>query len=449
MLTSAHRCGGAVLGHAIPVTPSGNATLLIVNCKRRARRLDYMEYHLVTFILFHSRLKMSQVIDLCYGGDNGEWPNAASVPPLPLSRKRRRENEESSNDAHLRNENGPGNNTATGWAKFVFDLELAEEVEVGVSLHRKRRSVMKSERIAKNDAAGKNAQTQKGVQATEKDVGSEDAQVVDLDESHEGIAAVASYPMNLDSEQTSRDDRSANDHSQKRLTSKYTAWEVRLSELADYRKIHGHCNVPQKYSENTKLGTWVANQRHQGKTSQMTLPRIQALESLGFEWGSRGTAWEDRLSELAEYRKVHGHCNVSCRYSENIKLGTWVETQRSQYSLHLKGKTSHMTLPRIQALENLGLQWVSRGTAWEDRLSELVEYRKVHGHCNVSQKYSENTKLGRWVETQRYQYSWHQEGKTSRITLPRIQALERLGFDWKPSISRRQGKTKEAGLDMT
>jgi hypothetical protein len=83
------------------------------------------------------------------------------------------------------------------------------------------------------------------------------------------------------------------------------------------------------------------------------------------------------------------------------------------------------------------------------RLSELAEYRKVHGHCNVSQKYSENTKLGRWVETQRYQYSWHQEGKTSRITLPRIQALERLGFDWKPSISRWQGKTKKAGLDMT
>jgi hypothetical protein len=31
----------------------------------------------------------------------------------------------------------------------------------------------------------------------------------------------------------------------------------RLSELADYRKIHGHCNVPAKYSENTKLGNWV------------------------------------------------------------------------------------------------------------------------------------------------------------------------------------------------
>jgi hypothetical protein len=41
----------------------------------------------------------------------------------------------------------------TGWPEFVFDLELADEVEV--SLHRKRRSIMKSERTAKNDEARK------------------------------------------------------------------------------------------------------------------------------------------------------------------------------------------------------------------------------------------------------------------------------------------------------
>jgi hypothetical protein len=31
----------------------------------------------------------------------------------------------------------------------------------------------------------------------------------------------------------------------------------------------------------------------------MTFPRIEALESLGFEWSSR-TDWEERLSELAD-----------------------------------------------------------------------------------------------------------------------------------------------------
>jgi hypothetical protein len=231
---------------------------------------------------------MSQVFDLCEGSDgNGGWPNAASVPPLPLTRKRRRDNEESSHDTHPHNENGSGNKTATGWAKFVFDLELADEVEVFP--HRKRRSIMKSERNAKNDAAGKIAQNLKVVQANENNVGSEDTQVVDHYESHEGIAAAASHLMNSDSEQTSRDDGSANNNSLKRSTSKHRPnasgrqreslsavavargtqqiinedlttninppWEERLSELADYRKIHGHCNVPRKYSQNAKLGT--------------------------------------------------------------------------------------------------------------------------------------------------------------------------------------------------
>jgi hypothetical protein len=383
---------------------------------------------------------MSQVIDLCEGDDNGEWPNAASAPPpLPFSRKRRREKEESFNDAHPRkNENGPGNKT-TGWAKFVFDLELADEVEVGVSLHRKRRSVTKSERRAKNDAAGKIAQTLKEIHATEKEVGSEDEKSVDHDESHEGIAAAASHPMYSDSEQTSRDDGSANKRSQKRSTSRGTAWEDRLNELANYRKVHGHCNVPQRYRKNAKLGKWVDTQRYQhglhlkGKASAITLPRIQALESLGFEWGtSKRTAWEDRLSELADYRKVHGHCDVPQKYSENAKLGSWVDKQRQQYSLHLKGKTSQITLPRIEALERLGFDWVSRGAncTWEVRLNELADYRKVHGHCNVPRKYSENTMLGRWVAHQRHQYSLHLKGETSLITLPRIQALERLGFEW-------------------
>jgi hypothetical protein len=272
---------------------------------------------------------------------------------------------------------------------------------------------------------------------TENDVGSEGTQVVGHDESHEDVAA-ASYPMNSDSEQTSRDDGSANKHSQNRSTLRGAAWEDRLSELADYCKVHGHCNVPQRYSENIKLGTWVKHQRNQyrlhlkGETSQITLPRIQALESLSFEWGSRGAncPWEDRLSELADYRKVHGHCNVPKGYSENIKLARWIAHQRSQYCLHLKGNKSQITLPRIEALESLGFEWDSRGTAWEDRLSELADFRKVHRHCNVPQKYSENVKLGKWVGYQRYQYSLHQKGKTSPLTLPRIQVLESLGFKW-------------------
>jgi hypothetical protein len=71
------------------------------------------------------------------------------------------------------------------------------------------------------------------------------------------------------------------------------AWAERLYELAEFRKIYMHCNVPSKYSENSQLATWVKCQRRQykmhveGKTSNMTPLRISSLENTGFEWELR------------------------------------------------------------------------------------------------------------------------------------------------------------------
>jgi hypothetical protein len=137
---------------------------------------------------------MSQVIDLCEDSrdddnDNGEWPNTASIPSLPLSRKRCRDKEELSNDAHSRYENGLGNKTGTGSAEFVVDLELADEVEVSLLPHKKRRGEMKNGSSETIDSEIECSQILKGVLVTEKDVGSEDtqAQVADHRESYEGI----------------------------------------------------------------------------------------------------------------------------------------------------------------------------------------------------------------------------------------------------------------------
>jgi hypothetical protein len=80
-------------------------------------------------------------------------------------------------------------------------------------------------------------------------------------------------------------------------------------------------------------------------------------------------------------------------------------------------------------------------------LSELADYRKIHGHCNVSKHYSENAKLGTWVTNQRYHYRLHLEGKTSSMTLSRIHELECLDFQWNARIGRNKGTSKKPSLD--
>jgi hypothetical protein len=60
------------------------------------------------------------------------------------------------------------------------------------------------------------------------------------------------------------------------------------------------------------------------------------------------------MSELVDYRQIHGHCNVP-RNGKNTNLSCWVKKQRANYKLHLVGKKSPMTPFRIQKLESLGI----------------------------------------------------------------------------------------------
>jgi hypothetical protein len=146
--------------------------------------------------------------------------------------------------------------------------------------------------------------------------------------------------------------------------------------------------------------------------------RNHRQRSRGCNRGSLFSVWEDRLSELAEYRRIHGHCNVPLNCSENAKLATWVANQRKEYRSRVKGKTSHITPARIQELECLGFKWRVYVTTWEDRLRELADYRRIHGHCNIPRNYSESSKLANWVANQRMQYKWHLDGNTSTLTPP-------------------------------
>jgi hypothetical protein len=71
------------------------------------------------------------------------------------------------------------------------------------------------------------------------------------------------------------------------------AFEERLKELEEYKMIHKHCNVPSNYKVNSSLASWVKCQRRQwrlfqeGKECNITLQRIQQLESMGFQFNIR------------------------------------------------------------------------------------------------------------------------------------------------------------------
>jgi hypothetical protein len=65
-------------------------------------------------------------------------------------------------------------------------------------------------------------------------------------------------------------------------------WHQRYKELAEFKKKHGHCNVPQNYALNKSLGKWVHRQRHEAKKFNQNLPsfltpdRAEALKKIDF-----------------------------------------------------------------------------------------------------------------------------------------------------------------------
>ena len=89
----------------------------------------------------------------------------------------------------------------------------------------------------------------------------------------------------------------------------------------------------------------------------MSDERVTALEDIGFVWDSHSAVWSERLQDLVDYKRVHGHCNVPSRYAENRQLAIWVKRQRRQYKFYCEKQPSAMTEERINRLNAVGFEW--------------------------------------------------------------------------------------------
>jgi len=171
------------------------------------------------------------------------------------------------------------------------------------------------------------------------------------------------------------------------------------------------------------------------------------------------------MEKLTKFHAREGHSNVPVQFQDDPKLGIWVNTQRKCHKRLLQGKKPAMSLERVHALEKIGFSWVSTSASgkkhddnkWLMRYEELKKFKAQFGHCSVPQKWAVNPALGSWVTVQRYRYRHikvktemglyygHDKGKEKRKekSLDRIEALDRLGFQWrcqKSNFKRNDGK---------
>lgn len=132
-------------------------------------------------------------------------------------------------------------------------------------------------------------------------------------------------------------------------------WQQIYACLVRFRQEHGHTDVPRRFPAVPRLGEWVKEQRHYGRSGRLHPARRARLDAIGFVWSSRWPLdrWEKRFAQLLAYRERFGHCRVPQKWKDDVPLGRWVEVQRQ---FKRKGRLSP---ERIQRLDAIGFQWAA------------------------------------------------------------------------------------------
>ncbi|MFZ6009114.1 MAG: helicase associated domain-containing protein, partial [Bacteroidota bacterium] len=210
-------------------------------------------------------------------------------------------------------------------------------------------------------------------------------------------------------------------------------WEFHYGELLDFKKEHGHTNVPEGYKRNQVLAGWVSRQRSKYKKGELSKERIRRLEGIGFLLRYRDQNWENRFKELVAYKREHRHLDRFQIRRDNYTLGLWIHTQLSRIGT--------MSDYRKKKLTTLGLK-LEKGDTYSERWNAMFEklkaFVKEHGHFSVSRKY--DYRLMVWISRNR---ALKAKGNLSK---ERIKKLEGLGFKWRHETFADLWKTGYAKL---
>lgn len=108
-------------------------------------------------------------------------------------------------------------------------------------------------------------------------------------------------------------------------------------------------------------------------------------------------------------------CNPTARL-ENVETST-------------QGTTAGMKVDPSQAETQSPLSDDEK--LWLRRFRELLEFKRVHGHCNAPRRPKETRRMYNWIYKQRTEYRKENHGK---LTATQVKLMNEIEFDWAPSV---------------
>ena len=141
-------------------------------------------------------------------------------------------------------------------------------------------------------------------------------------------------------------------------------WDYMFEIAKKYYEEYGNLlvNTHSIYMDEN-LGYWINHQRddfqkkdsHQANVN-FTNERIEKLESIGMIWDVSSYLWEKNYNILKKYYEKYGNIDMaSSTEFENIKIGKWLQNQKSSFRGY-KGR-KQLTKEQIDKLNNMNIKW--------------------------------------------------------------------------------------------
>ncbi len=196
-----------------------------------------------------------------------------------------------------------------------------------------------------------------------------------------------------------------------------TSWDTMYQRAKSHFEQHGDLSG----IKDKELKDWIRRQRSRYTQKQVPLrvDQIDQLNAIGMVWFPYKEAWNHMYSVAQQYYSEIGDLNIPTTFEYNGEpLGSWISTQRIKYR---DGK-----LPRtyIEKLNRIGMIWDATQD-YDAIWMEMYELAKIHfsqhGALQIKQR---DSKLGRWINTQRTKF------KNGSLSQDRIHLLDRIGMVW-------------------
>jgi hypothetical protein len=209
-------------------------------------------------------------------------------------------------------------------------------------------------------------------------------------------------------------------------------WDGFFRRLSAFRRKHGHCDVPQRFSKDPRLGEWVSRQRRLFHRGMLSADKRSLLEKQGFTFKARDARWLQRCAQLADFRARNGHCRIP---DDGTPLGRWSESLRDQ------SRAGALSPVRRQELEALGFCFepgrARRDAFWDSMFARLARLGAQLGHLQVRPTQVADRRLRSWIAAQRHLHT------TRRLLPERERRLRELGFSFNTKTDRWTARASE------